>query len=84
MIHTRMLAAIGVALVLVGLQTPASARSPNILIFLADDLGYADLGFQGCRDIPTPNNWNSELAARRLARTFPLKSVDRLIPMIST
>lgn len=28
---------------------------PNILLILADDLGYADLGVQGCRDVPTPN-----------------------------
>ena len=28
---------------------------PNILILLADDMGYADIGVQGCTDVPTPN-----------------------------
>lgn len=32
-----------------------SPRQPNVVILLADDLGYADLGFQGGRDIPTPH-----------------------------
>ena len=32
-----------------------AADRPNILLFLADDLGYADIGVNGCQDIPTPN-----------------------------
>lgn len=28
---------------------------PHILYILADDMGYADCGFMGCRDIHTPN-----------------------------
>ena len=33
----------------------SAADKPNIIIFLADDLGYADVGFNGCEDIPTPH-----------------------------
>lgn len=33
----------------------APADKPNILLIVSDDQGYADLGFQGSKDIPTPN-----------------------------
>jgi arylsulfatase A-like enzyme len=32
------------------------AKRPNVIIFLADDLGHADIGFQGLvKDVKTPN-----------------------------
>ncbi|MSU24988.1 MAG: sulfatase [Opitutus sp.] len=33
----------------------ASAPKPNLLLIVGDDMGYADVGFHGCKDIPTPN-----------------------------
>lgn len=36
------------------MQTSAE-KSPNIVFILVDDLGYVDVGFNGCKDIPTPN-----------------------------
>jgi hypothetical protein len=32
-----------------------AASKPNVIIILADDLGYADLGVHGCKDIHTPH-----------------------------
>ncbi len=55
-----------VAFVLVGLGVSAGGaqssadpgrktRQPNLVLIVADDLGYADVGFNGCEDIPTPS-----------------------------
>lgn len=32
-----------------------AAERPNVIIIMADDMGYADVGFTGCKDIQTPN-----------------------------
>lgn len=42
-------------LLLAPCATLHAADKPNILILLADDLGYADIGCHGCKDIPTPH-----------------------------
>ncbi|MCC7495506.1 MAG: sulfatase-like hydrolase/transferase [Fimbriimonadaceae bacterium] len=46
-------AAAGAGLLACSRRLPAQRR-PNVILLLADDLGYADLGCQGCRDIATP------------------------------
>src|SRR3954452_8813807 len=33
----------------------AADAKPNILVIVGDDMGYADIGVHGCKDIPTPN-----------------------------
>lgn len=33
----------------------AQAKPPNIIVIVADDMGYADFGVHGSKDIPTPN-----------------------------
>ncbi len=45
-------------LLVLGLMENAMAEKqekPNIVCMLADDFGYADAGFMGCKDIKTPN-----------------------------
>jgi arylsulfatase A-like enzyme len=35
--------------------TAAEVSRPNVLLIVGDDMGYADVGFHGCQDIPTPH-----------------------------
>src|SRR6187401_2804572 len=42
------------ALLGIAAANTASAK-PNILIIVGDDMGYADVGIHGCKDIPTPH-----------------------------
>src|SRR5262245_60270082 len=38
-----------------GLIAAPAVAKPNVIVFLSDDVGYAEYGFQGGKDIPTPN-----------------------------
>jgi len=38
-----------------GSASSSTRRRPNILLIVADDLGYADCGFTGSRDVRTPS-----------------------------
>ncbi len=51
----RYLAASGLPLAFPGPAQLYAARKPNILLIVADDLGYAELGVQSSKDVPTPN-----------------------------
>lgn len=37
------------------LTVQAAESKPNILLIVGDDMGYSDVGFHKCKDIPTPN-----------------------------
>ena len=52
----RFLTAMLLLLTLLGsAQRSLSAERPNVVIIVGDDMGYADVGFHGCQDIPTPH-----------------------------
>ncbi len=55
------------------------AERPNVLVILADDLGYADVGVHGCQDISTPSI--DALAARGVRFTNGYASHPFCSPM---
>jgi arylsulfatase B len=57
-------------------QSPAAALRPNVIIIVADDLGFADVGFNGGKIIATPN-------LDRLAATGVRLTDFRACPMCS-
>jgi arylsulfatase A-like enzyme len=62
----RILLILGIVSNAAALDAAAQTR-PNILVIIADDLGYADIGVQGGRDVPTPHI--DALAARSIRCT---------------
>ncbi|MHC4750663.1 MAG: sulfatase-like hydrolase/transferase [Planctomycetota bacterium] len=61
-LHTvgRMGASVGMLSVLPGYANVTQAKrmrkkQPNIVVIISDDMGYADIGCHGCKDIKTPN-----------------------------
>jgi arylsulfatase A-like enzyme len=54
----RKLLTLTVLVVFFGLTSAAAQvdrRPPNIVLIVTDDMGYADIGIHGSKDIPTPN-----------------------------
>lgn len=51
MTHTKKL----VVWILAGTLSVAQAEKPNIILVVADDMGFGDLGIQGAKGIETPN-----------------------------
>ncbi|MDP4592734.1 MAG: arylsulfatase [Opitutales bacterium] len=45
----------GLACLCAGLASAQTTKQPDIVFFLIDDLGYADCGFNGGKEIKTPN-----------------------------
>lgn len=52
---------IALCVVAASVMAAASARGqdrpqrPNVIVIVADDMGYGDIGVHGCKDIPTPH-----------------------------
>lgn len=45
----------GLVLLPLAVLHAAEPKQPNVIVFLSDDVGYGEYGFQGNKQIPTPN-----------------------------
>lgn len=53
---TRLLTPVALMALLAGVVSAADEKKkPNVIVFLSDDVGYGEYGFQGNKEIPTPN-----------------------------
>lgn len=46
---------IGALLICSFINVSGQSKTPNIIVIMADDMGFADVGFTGSKDINTPN-----------------------------
>jgi arylsulfatase A-like enzyme len=46
---------LSVAAVVLSAAAAAAGKKPNVIVFLSDDVGYGEYGFQGNKTIPTPH-----------------------------
>ena len=76
------------ALLLVVVAAPArparaAERKPNIIIILADDLGYADVSFDGRREWTTPNLHRLSQDGKVTAHPFDVEALTKRVAALA-
>jgi len=52
--HIKIIPVVLIMLLVISIRISAEEK-PNIIIYLADDLGWQDVGFNGAKVVKTPN-----------------------------